>query len=129
MGKSRPALKMAGLLTSSARCRHVAIMCNLYRLKGSTAEIAHYFDAAPDLGVNFGEEVYPAYPGLVIAERQARVMTWGFPRPMTGKLGQPLKPKAVTNARQDKLHTGFWRNSFEARRCLTPTSARAEADA
>ncbi len=82
-----------------------ATMCNLYRLKGSTAEIAQFFDAEPDLGANFGEEVYPAYPGLVVAERQARVMTWGFPRVMLGNQGQKLKPKAVTNAREDKLHT------------------------
>ena len=102
-------------------------MCNLYRLRGSTAEIAQFFNAEPDLGANFGEEVYPAYPGLVIAQGQARVMTWGFPRPMIGKQGQQLKPKAVTNAREDKLHTSFWRNSFTSRRCLIPVSAWAEA--
>ncbi len=102
-------------------------MCNLYRLKGGTAEIASLFQATPSPGANYGEEVYPGYPGLVIADGWARTMTWGFPLALTGKQGQKLKPKTVTNAREDKLHTGFWRSSFETRRCLIPASAWAEA--
>jgi putative SOS response-associated peptidase YedK len=47
---------------------------------------------------------------------------------LTGRNGQPLKPKAVTNARDDKLHTAFWKASFAARRCLIPVSAWAEAE-
>jgi putative SOS response-associated peptidase YedK len=55
-------------------------------------------------------------------------MTWGFPLVLRGKQGQPLRPKPVTNAREDKLHTGFWRDSFARRRCLIPVSAWAEAE-
>jgi putative SOS response-associated peptidase YedK len=55
-------------------------------------------------------------------------MNWGFPLIMTGRNGQKLKPKPVTNARDDKLSTAFWRASFESRRCLIPVSAWAEPE-
>jgi putative SOS response-associated peptidase YedK len=47
---------------------------------------------------------------------------------LKGKSGQPLKPKPVNNAREDKLGTAFWRASFEHRRCLIPVTAWAEAE-
>lgn len=55
-------------------------------------------------------------------------MTWGFPLSLTGKRGQKLQPKPVNNARADKLHSPFWRDSFVRRRCLIPVSAWAEAE-
>lgn len=103
-------------------------MCNLYRLRTAPEEIASLFSAPADPGINVAKELYPGYPGLVVAEGRTRRMTWGFPLAMKGKQGQPLKPKAVTNAREDKLHTGFWRDSFAKRRCLIPVSAWAEAE-
>ncbi len=78
-------------------------------------------------GTNFGEQVYPGYLGLVIADGELRQMTWGFPLVMKGKTGQPLKPKPVNNARTNKLDSYFWRSSFEQRRCLIRISAWAEA--
>ncbi|WP_184242817.1 SOS response-associated peptidase [Novosphingobium chloroacetimidivorans] len=103
-------------------------MCNLYRMTRGVAEIAHLFDVLPDAGANFAEEVYPGYTGLVVAEGRARAMTWGFPLVLKGRQGQPLKPKPVTNAREDKLLTGFWLPSFKTRRCLIPVTAWAEAE-
>lgn len=103
-------------------------MCNLYRMTRATVEIAHLFGARTGQGANFAAEVYPGYPGLVVAEGEARVMTWGFPLALKGKSGQMLKPKPVNNAREDKLGTAFWRASFERRRCLIPVSAWAEAE-
>lgn len=103
-------------------------MCNLYRMTKNADEVARWFDAiSAQGGANFGEEVYPGYPGLVVAEGQVRQMSWGFPLVMKGKNGQPLKPKPVNNARTDKLDSFFWRYSFEERRCLIPLSAWAEA--
>ncbi len=103
-------------------------MCNLYRMTKNADEVAKWFEAiAAAGGANFGEEVYPGYPGLVVAEGQVRQMNWGFPLVMKGKNGQPLKPKPVNNARTDKLDSFFWRYSFEERRCLIPLSAWAEA--
>ena len=101
-------------------------MCNLYRLRSAAAEVAHTFDAEADEGANYDEEVYPGYNGLVVVDGRVQAMTWGFPRPMKGRNGQPIKPKAVTNAREDKLQTWFWRDSFERRRCLIPVTAWAE---
>ena len=84
-------------------------MCNLYRMTKGPAEIARLFGARAGEGANFAAEVYPGYPGLVVAESEVRVMTWGFPLVLKGKSGKPLKPKPVNNAREDKLGTAFWR--------------------
>lgn len=103
-------------------------MCNLYKLRAMVAETAQLFRVTGAQGANLGEEIYPGYPGLVVAQGVARTMTWGFPLSLTGKQGQKLKPRPVNNAREDKLHTAFWRDSFVKRRCLIPVSAWAEAE-
>ncbi|MBT0669910.1 SOS response-associated peptidase family protein [Novosphingobium profundi] len=103
-------------------------MCNLYRMTKGTAEVAALFEVLPDSGANVAEEIYPGYPGLVIAEGRARAMTWGFPLVRTGRQGQRLRPKPVTNARDDKLHTRFWKDSFVHRRCLVPVTSWAEPE-
>ena len=103
-------------------------MCNLYRMTKGTAEVAKLFAVEPGPATNYAHEVYPGLPGLVIAEGRARAMHWGFPLVLTGKQGQKLKPKPVTNAREDKLLTPFWRDSFVHRRCLVPVSQWAEAE-
>lgn len=103
-------------------------MCNLYRMRKGADEIAKIFGVEADRGANFVDEVYPGYPGLVVADGVARAMTWGFPLVLTGRQGQKLKPKPVTNAREDKLGTAFWRDSFARRRCLIPVTSWAEAE-
>ena len=103
-------------------------MCNLYRMTKGTAEVAKLFEVVADLSANYAQEVYPGYPGLVVAQGRARAMTWGFPLVLKGRQGQPLKPRPVTNAREDKLLTGFWRDSLVHRRCLIPVSQWAEAE-
>ena len=104
-------------------------MCNLYRMTKNVDEVALWFDAVEaSQGANFAGEVYPGYPGVVIAEGAVRRMNWGFPLQMKGKGGQPLKPRPVNNTRTDKLDSFFWRYSFEERRCLIPVTAWAEAE-
>ena len=104
-------------------------MCNLYRMTKNPDEVAAWFAAVNQAGgANFGSEVYPGYPGLVVAGGKLQQMTWGFPLQMKGKNGQPLKPKPVNNARRDKLDSFFWKHSFAERRCLIPLSAWAEAE-
>ncbi|MEL0209319.1 MAG: SOS response-associated peptidase family protein [Novosphingobium sp.] len=103
-------------------------MCNLYRMSKSAAEIGSLFEVRAAENANFGAEVYPGYPGLVIADGSAQTMIWGFPLSLKRTSGQPLKPKPVNNAREDKLGTSFWKPSFERRRCLIPVSAWAEAE-
>jgi len=103
-------------------------MCNLYKMRAGQAEVAALFGTASDGGLNFAAEVYPGYQGLVAVEGSLRTMTWGFPLVLKSKkTGQPLKPKPVNNAREDKLGTPFWRDSFLRRRCLIPVTSWAEA--
>lgn len=104
-------------------------MCNLYRMSKSADELAKWFSAVSiAAGMNSSSEVYPRYPGLIVVDGKLRSMTSGFPLILKSKrTGEPLKPKPVNNARTDKLDSFFWRDSFEARRCLIPLSAWAEA--
>ena len=87
-------------------------MCNLYKLTTSAAEVASLFGARVGQVGNASGDVYPGYPGLVMADGGLRSMTWGFPLVMKGAKGQPLKPKPINNTRADKLSSGFWRPSF-----------------
>jgi putative SOS response-associated peptidase YedK len=103
-------------------------MCNLYKMTKTVDEVARLFGAIADPPGNAGDTVYPGYPGYVVAEGRVRQMTWGFPLALKGKSGQLLKPKPVNNARTDKLDGGFWRPSFQARRCLVPVTAFCEAE-
>lgn len=107
-------------------------MCNLYRLQKPADEVANFFGqilntprVAPG---NVAAEVYPGYPGLVLAEGALQPMVWGFPLALTGAKGQLLKPRPVNNARTDKLRGPFWMASFRDRRCLIPVSGYAEAE-
>lgn len=93
-------------------------------------EVARWFDAINKLGgANLGDEVYPGYPGAVIADGEVRSMVWGFPLVLKSKkTGKPLKPKPVNNARTDKLDSYMWKYSFQERRCVIPLSAWCEAE-
>lgn len=103
-------------------------MCNLYRMNRAVAEIANLFSVVADAS-NAPGDVYPGYPGLVVADGKVRSMGWGFPLSLKSKkTGEPLKPKPVNNARSDKLDTFMWKASFERRRCLIPVDAFAEAE-
>ncbi|MEM9760793.1 MAG: SOS response-associated peptidase, partial [Pseudomonadota bacterium] len=66
---------------------------------------------------------------LVDDERELVPMHWGFLMPQVSKrTGKPILPKAVNNARDDKVRTSpFWRASFEERRCLIPATSFCEA--
>jgi putative SOS response-associated peptidase YedK len=110
-------------------------MRNLYTIRKSVAEVAAFFNIPAPAIASFDvqAEVHPGYPGMVIrddgAGRMLQAMTWGFPLAMKNKkTGLPLKPKPVNNAREDKLGTAFWRDSFAKRRCLIPVSAWCEAE-
>jgi len=104
-------------------------MCNLYRMNSATAAVADLFRGVEIGGSNAREEVYPGYPGLVVAKGEVRSMTWGFPLALTSKAtGAKLKPKPVNNTRSDKLDSFMWRFSFQERRCLIPVNAFAEAE-
>jgi hypothetical protein len=79
-------------------------MCNLYRLNKPAADIAHLFGVEATQGANYSEEVYPGYPGLVMAGRRLKVMNWGFPLVMSGRNGQKLKPAGHQCPRRQAEH-------------------------
>ena len=54
-------------------------------------------------------------------ERELAVLNWGFVL-----LQKDKAPKRVTNIRDDKAQTKFWKPSFEQRRCLVPASSYCE---
>ncbi len=104
-------------------------MCNLYRMTKSGDEVAQWFEVRNTAGgANLAAEIYPGYPGVVIADGRLRAMHWGFPLQVKGARGQVLKPRPVNNARAEKLGGGFWRSSFVERRCLIPLNGWAEAE-
>lgn len=80
------------------------------------------------MGANYADEISPNYPGLVTNGTDFKAMNWGFPVVLRGAEDQKLAPKPVNNARDDKLHTDFWRSSFEHRRCLIPVTQWAEPE-
>ncbi len=97
-------------------------MCNLYRMTKAPDEVARLFKVRVGQIGNAGGEVYPGYPGLVVAGGELRSMVWGFPLVLKGAKGQLLKPKPVNNTRADKLDSFMWRYSFQERRCLIPVT-------
>lgn len=71
--------------------------------------------------------IFPAYDAPVVrlcddGSRSLEMLSWGFVLPQKGKAS-----KRITNARDDKVRDSrFWRQSFEARRCLVPVTSFAE---
>ena len=55
------------------------------------------------------------------ASANSRCSNWGFVL-----LQKEKAPKRVTNIRDDKAQTKFWKPSFEQRRCLVPASSYCE---
>ncbi len=113
-------------------------MCNLYSSTTTQEAMRQLFDVPAErdhLG-NFAplSAIYPKYSGPVVrltpdGQRELVAMHWGFPMPQVSKkTGKPILPKAINNARDDKLQSSpFWRGSFEERRCLAPATSFCEA--
>jgi putative SOS response-associated peptidase YedK len=101
-------------------------MCNLYRMRRATAEIARTFDATLSAPFEWNEDIYPRQTAPVIVsahgERRLGPMRWGFPTEVPGKT--KMLTKHVTNARN--LASPLWRPSLKSRRCLVPFTQFAE---
>lgn len=113
-------------------------MCNLYASTMPQAAMRQLFGVTPEqdhLG-NFEplRAIFPKYDGPVFhldaaGEPALALMHWGFVMPQTSKkTGAPIQPKAINNARDDKVRiSGFWRRSFTKGRCLIPATSFCEA--
>lgn len=112
-------------------------MCNLYSNTTAQEAMRNLFGVAPELDRlgNFAPlpAIFPKYsaPVVRLAEggRELLNMQWGFLTPQVSKkTGEPIKPAAWNNARDDKVRrAGLWRESFETRRCLIPATSFCEA--
>ena len=112
-------------------------MCNLYSNTAAPEAMRRLFavEAADDgLGnLEPAPAIHPRAEAPVLrrtaeGRRVLGLMHWGFVLPQTSKrTGKPILPKAVTNARDDRLSDSpFWRESFHERRCLVPATSFAE---
>ena len=107
-------------------------MCNLYSMTRNREAILRLFRVSHDRAAAFEpfNAVFPGWTAPVIrkaedGERELNMLSWGFVLPQNGKA-----PRRVTNVRDDKVLTSrFWRDSFEARRCLVPASSFCEPHA
>lgn len=105
-------------------------VCNLYSMTTGVEAIRQLFKVTK-IHSNAGNlpalsSIFPAYDAPVIRpdgkDRELKMMHWGFILPQKDRA-----PKAVTNARGDKVTTSpFWKSSFAARRCLVPATSFAE---
>lgn len=113
-------------------------MCNLYANHMPRDAMRQLFNIKPD-NDHLGNAVplpsiFPKGTAPIVG-RSADGARWlrnthsGFVLPQTSKrTGAQIQPKAVNNARDDKLRTSpFWRKSFELRRCLVPATSFCEA--
>jgi putative SOS response-associated peptidase YedK len=105
-------------------------MCNLYSVRTSRAALARKFMLSDNRMAAFEplSAIFPGHMAPIIkqsadGERELVLRSWGFILLRDG-----YAPKKVTNTRDDKVQTKFWKDSFEHRRCLVPATAFCEPD-
>jgi len=97
-------------------------VCNLYSVRTSRGALARKFGLLDNRMAAFEPlpAIFPGYMAPMIkqsadGERELVMRSWGFVRLRDG-----YAPKRVTNTRDDKVETKFWKDSFSNRRCLVP---------
>ncbi len=79
------------------------------------------------------EAIFPKYDAPIVClneacQRELKPLSWGFRTTnKSKKTGNIISPNAWNNARDDNLHSGLWRKSFESRRCLIPATSFCES--
>ena len=103
-------------------------MCNLYSMTKAREAVLRLFRVGHNRATAFEPTgaIFPGHTAPIVrraedGERELVTLSWGFVLLRDG-----YAPKRVTNARDDKLQTPFWRPSFEARRCLVPATSFCE---
>ena len=90
-------------------------MLRLFRVSDNRAAA---FDPLPAI---FPGHVAPVVRMAGDGERELVTMNWGFILLQDGRA-----PRRVTNTRDDKMDSRFWKPSLEQRRCLVPASSFCE---
>ena len=103
-------------------------MCNLYSMTKAREAVLRLFRVGHNRAAAFEprDAIFPGYTAPVVrmaedGERELAAMSWGFVLLRDG-----YAPKRVTNTRDDKIDTRFWKASFEKRRCLVPVTSFCE---
>jgi putative SOS response-associated peptidase YedK len=103
-------------------------MCNLYSMTRATQAIGDLFRVPRNRLMQFDPlpAIFPGHAAPVVrraedGEREMASMSWGFVLVQPGKA-----PRRVTNTRDDKVSSRFWRTSLEQRRCLVPATSFCE---
>ena len=103
-------------------------MCNLYSMTKAPAAIGSLFRVPHNRQEQFDllPAIFPGWSAPVVrrasdGERELIMMSWGFVLLQDGKA-----PRRVTNTRDDKVQSRFWRASIEQRRCLVPATSFCE---
>ena len=103
-------------------------MCKLYSMTSARQGVLNLFRLSDNRGSQIDPlpAIFPGRTAPVVrltadSERELVPMTWGFVLLRDG-----YAPKRVTNTRDDKLGTRYWKPSFEQRRCLVPATSFCE---
>jgi hypothetical protein len=102
----------------------------LYSVRTSRGALARKFGLSDNRMAAFEPlpAIFPGHMAPIIkqsadGEGELVLRSWGFIL-----LREGYAPKRVTNTRDDKVQTSFWKDSFEKRRCLVPATAFCEPD-
>ena len=105
-------------------------MCNLYPVRTGRAALTRKFGLSDNRMAAFDPlpAIFPGHTAPIIKQsedgtRELVMRSWGFVL-----LREGYAPKRVTNTRDDKVQTKFWKDSFEKRRCLVPATSFCEPD-
>lgn len=103
-------------------------MCNLYSMTRNRDAIGRMFRVSHNRMPAFDPlpQIFPGWSAPVVrqaddGEREISLLSWGFVLLQDGRA-----PKRVTNTRDDKITSPFWKQSFQKRRCLVPASSFCE---
>lgn len=104
-------------------------MCNLYSMTRAHEAVRRLFRVSGNRAEAFDPltAIFPGRMAPVVrladdGERELVVLSWGFVL-----LREGYAPKRVTNTRDDKIDSRFWRTSFDQRRCLVPATSFCES--
>ncbi len=103
-------------------------MCNLYSMTKSREAMLRLFRVPHNRAAQIEPlpAIFPGWTAPVVrraedGERELVPMSWGFVLLQDSKA-----PRRVTNTRDDKMTSRFWRPSIEQRRCLVPATSFCE---
>ncbi len=104
-------------------------MCNLYRMTKPVPEVAKWFGTLDATGgANMGDEVYPGYPGLVVADGAPRRMSWGSRCNARARRGSRSSPSPSTAAAPTSWTASSGAAVSQNGAVVIPMTAWAEAE-